>query len=116
MNGAKLVGVNSHSKFPEAAQVLANYLTSEEVQQTRLDELGWLPSNINAQKSDTVKNSPALSALLAQSEFSVPQINIAETFWTPIGTLGSKLFKEDDYSRETLRTEFKKAVANVLDE
>ena len=116
MNGAKLVGVNSHSKFPEAAQVLANYLTSEEVQQTRLDELGWLPSNINAQKSDTVKNSPALSALLAQSEFSVPQINIAETFWTPIGTLGAKLFKEDDYSRETLRTEFKKAVANVLDE
>ena len=116
MNGAKLLGVNSHSQFPEAAQVLANYLTSEEVQQTRLDELGWLPSNKVAQESDTVKNSPALSALLAQSEFSIPQINIAETFWTPIGTLGSKLFKEDDYSRETLKTEFEKAVANVLDE
>lgn len=116
MNGAKLLGVNSHSKFPEAAQVLANYLTSEEVQQTRLDELGWLPSNKAAQESDTVKNNPALSALLAQSEFSIPQINIAETFWTPIGTLGSKLFKEDDYSRETLKTEFEKAVANVLDE
>ena len=116
MNGAKLLGVNSHSKFPEAAQVLANYLTSEEVQQQRLDELGWLPSNINAQGSDTVKNSPALSALLAQSEFSIPQINIAETFWTPLGTLGSKLFKEDDYSRETLKTEFEKAVANIKDE
>lgn len=116
MNGAKLIGVNSRSKFPEAAQVLANYLTSEEVQTTRLEELNWLPSNKNAQQNDIVKNSPALSALLAQSEFSIPQINIAETFWTPVGTLGSKLFKEDDYSRATLEKEFDKAVANILDE
>jgi len=116
MNGAKLIGVNSHSKFPEAAQVLANYLTSEEVQTTRLEELNWLPSNKNAQQNDIVKNSPALSALLAQSEFSIPQINIAETFWTPVGTLGSKLFKEDDYSRATLEKEFDKALANILDE
>lgn len=116
MNGAKLIGVNSHSKFPEAAQVLANYLTSEEVQTTRLEELNWLPSNKNAQQNDIVKNSPALSALLAQSEFSIPQINIAETFWTPVGTLGAKLFKEDDYSRDTLKSEFEKAVANILDE
>ena len=116
MNGAKLIGVNSRSKFPGAAQVLANYLTSEEVQTTRLEELNWLPSNKNAQQSDVVKNSPALSALLAQSEFSIPQINIAETFWTPVGTLGAKLFKDDDYSRETLKKEFEKAVANILDE
>lgn len=116
MNGAKLIGVNSHSKFPEAAQVLANYLTSEEVQTTRLEELNWLPSNKKAQESDIIKNSPALSALLAQSEFSIPQINIAETFWTPVGTLGSKLFKDDDFSRDTLKSEFEKAVANILDE
>ena len=116
MNGAKLIGVNSRSKFPEAAQVLANYLTSEEVQTTRLEELNWLPSNKNAQQNDIVKNSPALSALLAQSEFSIPQINIAETFWTPVGTLGTKLFKEDDYSRETLKKELDKAIANILDE
>lgn len=116
MNGAKLIGVNSHSKFPEAAQVLANYLTSEEVQTKRLEELNWLPSNIKAQDSDIVKNSPALTALVAQGEFSIPQINIAETFWTPLGTLGAKLFKEDDYSRETLKSEFDKAIANIKDE
>lgn len=116
MNGAKLIGVNSHSKFPEAAQLLANYLTGEECQTKRLEELNWLPSNKNAVENDIVKNSPALSALLAQSEYSIPQINIAETFWTPLGTLGAKLFKDDDYSRETLKAEFEKAVANILDE
>lgn len=116
MNGAKLIGVNSHSQFPEAAQVLANYLTSEEVQTKRLEELNWLPSNTKAQESDIVKNSPALSALVAQGEYSIPQINIAETFWDPLGTLGAKLFKPDDYSRETLKAEFEKAISNVLDE
>lgn len=115
MNGSKLIGVNSHSKFPEAAQVLANYLTSEEAQTTRLEELNWLPSNKKASESDTVKNNKALSALLEQSKYSVPQINIAEIFWSPIGTLGNKLFKEDDYSRETLKKEFEKAMANILE-
>ncbi|MBQ3265255.1 MAG: extracellular solute-binding protein [Ruminococcus sp.] len=116
MNGSKLFGVNSHSQFPEAAQVLANYLSSEEVQTTRLEELGWLPSNINAQGSELVKNNAALSALLAQSEFAIPQVNIANTFWDPVATLGGKLFKTDDYSRDTLKSEFEKAVANILDE
>lgn len=115
MNGSKLIGVNSHSKFPEAAQVLANYLTGEEAQTTRLEELNWLPSNKKASESDTVKNNKALSALLEQSKYSVPQINIAEIFWSPIGTLGNKLFKEDDYSRETLKKEFEKAMANILE-
>lgn len=116
MNGSKLIGVNARSKFPEAAQVLANYLTGEECQKARLEELSWLPSNKAAAESDTVKNNKALSALLEQSEFSVPQVNIADTFWSPMGTLGAKLFKEADYSRDTLKSEFDKAMANILDE
>lgn len=113
MNGSKLIGVNSHSKFPEAAQLLANYLTDEAAQTTRLNELSWLPSNKAAAESDTVKNNKALSALLDQSQYSVPQININEGFWSPIGTLGNKLFKEDDYSRETIKSEFEKAMLNI---
>ena len=116
MNGSKLLGVNSHSQFPEAAQVLAEYLSNEAVQTSRLEELGWLPSNINAQNSDLVKNNAALSALLAQSEYAIPQVNIAATFWDPVATLGGKLFKTDDYSRDTLKSEFEKAVANIKDE
>lgn len=116
MNGSKLIGVNARSKFPEAAQLLANYLTGEEAQTARLEELSWLPSNVKAAESDIVKNSPALSALLAQSEFSEPQINIADTFWSPMGTLGNKLFNTDSYDRATLESEFDKALSNILDE
>ncbi len=116
MNGSKLIGVNARSKFPEAAQLLANYLTGEEAQTARLEELSWLPSNIKAAESDLVKNNAALSALLAQSEFSVPQINIADTFWSPMGTLGNKLFNTDSYDRATIESEFDKAMSNILDE
>ena len=116
MNGSKLIGVNSHSKFPEAAQLLANYLTDEAAQTARLKELSWLPSNKAAAESDLVKNNKALSALLEQSKFSVPQINIADTFWSPMGTLGNKLFKDDDYSREAIKKEFDKAMLNILDQ
>lgn len=115
-NGGKLIGVNSHSKFPEAAQVLANYLTSEECQTARIDELGWLPSNKTVQDSDAVKNNPAMSALAAQTEFSVPMVDVAATFWTPIGTMCASLYKADDYSREALKTELDKAISNIKDE
>ena len=35
MHGYKLMGVNKSSKFPESAQLLANYLTDEECQKQR---------------------------------------------------------------------------------
>jgi len=116
MNGSKLIGVNARSKFPEAAQLLANYLTDEEAETARLEELSWLPSNIKAAESDIVKKNPALSALSDQAQFSEPQINIADTFWSPVGTLGNKLFNTDKFDRATIESEFDKAISNVLDE
>ena len=116
MNGSKLIGVNARSKFPEAAQLLANYLTDEEAETARLEELSWLPSNIKAAESDIVKKNPALSALAEQAQFSEPQINIADTFWSPVGTLGNKLFNTDKFDRATIESEFDKAISNVLDE
>ena len=115
-NGGKLIGVNSHSKFPEASQVLANYLTQAAAQTKRMESNGWLPSNKEVQESDAVKNSPALNALSGQTQFSVPMTDVAATFWTPIGTMCAALYKADDNSREALSAEFDKAMANVLDE
>jgi arabinogalactan oligomer/maltooligosaccharide transport system substrate-binding protein len=117
MNGAKLIGVNSHSKFPEAAQLLADFLTNEASQTARLEELNWLPSNKAAADSDTVKNNKALSALLDQSQYSVPQINVTEAFWAPWGTLGSKVLVDGkDISRDNIKKEFEDAVKNVLNQ
>ena len=116
LHGYKYIGVNTSTKFPNAAQALADYLTSEEVQLKRAKELGWGPSNEKAKEDDAVKNSPTISAILAQSENSITQVNMADTFWSPMATLGNALWKNDDYSRDALKSVFEKTIANIKEE
>lgn len=116
MNGYKLIGVNNYTKFPETAQLLAKYLTSEECQMKRAQELAWSPSNKNVAASDIVAANPGTVACLDQANYSEPQVNIAKTFWSPTGALGNKIAKEGLLSRDTLKTEFEKAIANIKDE
>lgn len=114
MSGYKLIGVNDYSKFPEASQVLANYLAGEECQLTRAENLSWSPSNKVAADSDVVKANKGSVACLEQAQFALPQVNIADTFWSPMGTLGNKV--KDGADRETLKTEFEKTITNIKDE
>ena len=95
MFGYKYIGVNSHSAFPRAAQILAYYLASEECQTQRAEQIGWGPSNINSQKSDFVSSDPVLVAVAAQSNNAVPQVNIGGTFWDAFATLGSEFYKDN---------------------
>ncbi len=94
MYGYKMVGVNANSKFPRTAQILAYYLASEECQKQRAEKLGWSPTNNAVVDSDTVKNDVAISALLAQSEFSVPQANVG-SIWDPFKAMGNTLIADE---------------------
>lgn len=91
MFGFKYIGVNATSKFPASAQILALYLAGETCQIERTKEIGWGPSNLVAQKDSSVTENPALTAIMAQAENSVPQYNIATSLWDPMGTLGSEI-------------------------
>ncbi len=116
MHGYKLIGVNSHSKFPNASQLLADFLTDEAAQLKRAEVLSWGPSNNKAVEDDIVTGNVALSAIIEQSKSSVPQVNIADTFWSPMGTLGNTLWKDKDFSRDTIKKNFEKTIANIKDE
>ena len=117
MHGFKLIGCNFYSKFPATAQLLANYLAGEECQLKRAEELSWGPSNKKAAASDAVTGNNAIVAILEQSAFSIPQVNIASTFWDPMANLGNNLFKEEaKYDKETLKTLFEKTISNIKDE
>lgn len=95
MFGYKYIGVNGSSKYPASAQILAYYLSSEECQLERAEELGWGPSNKNVQGNSVVTESAVLTALAEQAQNSCVQVNIASTFWDPMGNLGNKLIAED---------------------
>ena len=116
MHGYKLIGVNARSKYPMTAQLLADYLTDEEAQLKRAKTLSWGPSNNEAVKDPSVTENIALAAIMEQAQYSVPQVNIVETFWSPMGTLGSTLWKDADYSRETIKSNYEKTIANIKDE
>ena len=114
--GYKYIGVNSHTKLQRSSQILAYYLAGQDCQEQRAKEIGWGPSNIEAQKA--VSDDPILKAVSEQSENAVPQVNIAGTFWTSFGTLGSEMYKDgwkpDD--RDATKALWEKTVKNVRDE
>ena len=116
LHGYKYIGVKEQSKFLEVAELLADFLTNEEAQIKRAEEVSWGPCNIKAAESEVVTKKPAVAAVLAQAEFSVPQVNMAATFWTPMANLGNELYKGDKYDTETVRTLLQKTVANIKDE
>lgn len=117
MHGYKLIGVNAMSAYPNAAQLLADYLSGEACQLERAEKLSWGPSNTVVASSEVVTSNPAISAILEQSANSVAQVNISSTFWDPMATLGNNLFKADaKYDTETLTTLLDKTIANIRDE
>ena len=117
MHGYKCIGVNSYTKYPAAATLLADYLTNEECQLQRAEELYWGPSNIKAAESDAVKNNPVIPAILEQAEFSVAQVEIVKPFWNPMGTLGAKLCDpKEKYDEDTIRALFQETMINIKDE
>lgn len=115
--GYKYIGINSATKYPRTATILAYYLAGKECQVQRAKDLGWGPANTEAM--DEVADDPVLAALKEQSkpENSVPQVDIATTFWSACGTLGSDMYKDSWNPDDEKATKelFNKVMGNILD-
>lgn len=82
-SGCKLLGVKPDSDTDRvyAMNLLAQYLTSEDAQLERFNELGWGPANNVAAQNEKVLENPALVALNAQNQYAVPQGQIDGAWW-----------------------------------
>ena len=89
-SGCKLIGVNAYSEHPEWAARLAEWLTNESGQKLRFERRGQGPSNIQAAASAEVQESPAIAALLEQSEFSQLQ-RVGGKFWDPVTAFANNM-------------------------
>lgn len=106
--GYKFVGVNA---FADAdvkgwAMLLAEYITNEASQAKIANAVGEGPSNLVAAQSDAVKNSPALAALAAQSQYADLQ-RVGGKYWDPVNTLCGNLL-------EGTVTDFQKAMDDCV--
>lgn len=88
--GYKMIGVNSYSENVYWAEMLADFITNEDNQALRFEMRGQGPSNFIAASSDEVKASPAIQALIQQSEFSSLQ-RIGSAYWSPAGEYGATI-------------------------
>ena len=92
-SGFKLLGVKPQTDAGKLAvcQALAQYLSSEEVQLARFEAVGWGPSNISAAQDPAVQENVALSALLEQSPYAIPQGQYPGDYWTLGTSLGDSV-------------------------
>ena len=88
--GYKMVGVNDYSEHIEWAQKLAAWITNEENQVLRFTKRGQSPSNIEASKTPQIAQSPAIQALLEQSEFASLQ-RVGSSYWDPVQMFGQTI-------------------------
>lgn len=88
--GYKMVGANAYSDQPYWSSKLAEWITNEQNQTLRFEKRAQGPSNINAASSTEVQNSPAIQAILAQSEFASLQ-RIGGNYWDPVMNFGNTL-------------------------
>lgn len=118
MQGLKYNVVNSKSKFPNAAQMLAYYLTDEACQKQNAQQFGWTPSNKAVQNSAVVKNNALMNAMKAQAEFACPQISVQGTFWQAMGNLGVDLMSNqtNPSDRAYMRYLLNTAISDTRDE
>lgn len=89
-SGYKLMGVKPQDDPERSAFLhkLAYYLSGEECQLERYEELGWGPSNKNVQANEDVQSNESLAALLEQNVYSQPQGTIPSDWWTYAAELG----------------------------
>lgn len=85
--GYKMLGVNAYSKNVGWAMELAKWITNEDNQTLRFEERGQGPANKNAAASDAVAASPAIKALIEQSDYANLQ-RVGGNYWDPVQTFG----------------------------
>lgn len=99
--GYKFVGVNAYSEYTGWSMLLAEYLTNESSQLAIGEATGEGPANtVAASQID----SPALSALAAQSEYADQQV-VGDNFWDPSASLGVSLVENSYDDLQTLLDE-----------
>lgn len=110
-SGCKLIGVNAYSEHKEWASKLAEWITNEENQRLRFEMRGQGPSNIAVADSPELKQSPAIAALLEQSEFSQLQ-RVGGKFWDPVSKFAGNM-AEGNPSGQDLQEQLDEMVEGV---
>lgn len=87
-SGIRAFYVNSYSDYPNAAKLLAKYLTSSRLLADRFAKTSQIPPRKDLMEDATVKNDALNAAILDQAQYAQAMPNIPEmsSVWTPMAT------------------------------
>ncbi|MEG2679196.1 MAG: extracellular solute-binding protein, partial [Oscillospiraceae bacterium] len=85
----------SQTKNPDAAMLLAQWLTNEENQVKRFTDRAMGPSNVKAAANPDVMANPALAALALQGSYAVSQNDVLGAYWEPAEAFGTAMETKD---------------------
>ena len=112
--GYKLYGVNPQANGgdPEIVQLshdIAMYLTSEDVQENRFDELQIVPTNETVLEMDKVQASKVVKAIGDQGKYATAQTAVPGNLWSAPNTFWQNVTENyntltDEQIREALAT------------
>ena len=90
--GYKLFGVNPNTKYTAKSHQLAQYLTSQAMQELRFNDLQTGPSNKIAADKQEVKDNVAQAAIAAQAKYATLQGCFTDSYWNPMKQLGADIY------------------------
>lgn len=95
--GYKMLGIKPQTEEGKLALCykLAQYLTDADRQVARYEKVGWGPSNLQAQENEAVQADVALTALRDQFEFSIPQGQYPNDYWTLVTSFSDTIISGD---------------------
>ncbi|MBO9599131.1 MAG: maltose ABC transporter substrate-binding protein [Cohnella sp.] len=98
MAGVRSFYVNSYTKYPNAAKLLARFLSTEEVQLKDFEMASIIPANKAANENEKIKNDPIINGFVEQFKNSttmpsIPQIN---NVWLPAEAAFASIWDNKD--------------------
>lgn len=87
-SGIRAFYVNSYTKYPNAAKLLAKFLTSRELLADRFTKTSQIPPRKDLLDDAAIRNDPFSAAILEQAQYAQAMPNIPEmsSVWTPMAT------------------------------
>ena len=119
-SGCKLLGIK-HQDDEKAVNVLnqlAQFLADYDRQMERVSTLGWGPSDLKAQGTDTVKSNAAFAALMEQNSYAKVEGHIHITWWTIAKSLAARIAESDgsDAQLQEALDKYEAAVEELINE
>ncbi|MFD0672555.1 maltose ABC transporter substrate-binding protein [Cohnella sp. GCM10027633] len=104
MAGVRSFYVNSYTKYPKAAKLLARFLITKEVQMKDFEMAHIIPANKEANNESKIKDDPIISGFVEQFKNSIPMPSIPQinNMWAPTDAAFASIWDSKKDVKETM--------------